>query len=207
MSQTRVMNPLSLGVIESGLNRVLRQDPDSPARLEPLIGKTICIDSWLKDDHSVFVTFSDDGIHLATDHPGTVDAEVCGGPFSFARAAMNPSDRSAFNDGSLQVEGDATLVQAFSDLLRYYRPNWQQRLSPLIGDALTWRIESSIDTLGRVRKRASEKTFTDGGDYLREEIRLAASRGSVEDFADAVDEIVADVDRLEQRIIRLESDS
>jgi ubiquinone biosynthesis protein UbiJ len=109
-----------------------------------------------------------------------------------------------FTDGTLSIDGDTGVVQAFADLFRLYRSDWPARLSPVIGEAATSRIESFLDYLEDWRRQAGTKLATDMGDYLREEKRLLASREAVREFTDAVDELVSDASRLEQRIGRIE---
>lgn len=185
------------------MNRVLRADPDTIVRLRPLNGRTLRIDSWLTDDLSVFVTFDEEGVRLADHFDGTIDASIRGGPLGFFRAAVNPGDRGIFNDGTLAISGDATLVQSFADLFRLYQCDWQQRVAPVIGDAATARIESLLEQLDATQHNVREKVITDAGDYLREEQRLLASHELVAQFADSVDELAADVERLQKRIERL----
>jgi ubiquinone biosynthesis protein UbiJ len=194
-----------LSLLESGINRVLAADPDSAARLEPMAGQTIRVDSWLLDDEiNVYVTFEPDGIRLTRTFNGEVQATVAAGPLGLLRGAVTPGDRSVFSDGTLVISGDATLVQSFADLFRNYRSDWQGRLSPLIGEAATWRLESMLEALGRWRHDAAKSLAADAGEYLREEARLLAGGDAVRAFCDDVDDIASDVARLEQRVARLE---
>jgi ubiquinone biosynthesis accessory factor UbiJ len=198
-----MISTTQLSVIEAGLNRMLKADPDTVARLRPLNGRTLRIDSWLADDFSVFVTFDEEGVRLADHFDNDVDASIKGSPLGFMRAALNPDDRRVFNDGTLAIFGEATLVQSFADLFRHYQYDWQQRVEPVIGDAATARIEVLLEQMATARHAVREKIVTDAGDYLREEQRLLASHDSVAAFADAVDELMADVERMQKRIERL----
>lgn len=198
------MADATLAVVEGVLNRILGEDPDSPARLRSVAGRTLRIDSWIMNDVSVYLTFTEEGIRLDREFTGEVAASLAGGPLSLLRGAVDHTDRRPFSDGTLEVEGDATLVKVFSDLFRLYAPDWQRRLSPLIGDALTWRIETLFEAIGKWRREAHAKFVEDAGDYLREEVRLLAGRVPVSAFSDQVDDLVSDAARLEQRIALLE---
>lgn len=199
-----MMQAAQLGLLESGINRILRADPDSAARLATLSGRTLRIDSWLHEDVSVYLTFNHEGIRLDSEFAGTPAATLAGGPVSLLRSALNPGNRGVFSDGTLQVTGDAAVVQGFADLLRLYQPDWQRHLSPIIGERLTWRVETMVDELRHWRGDMSAKMNEDAGDYLREETRLLASREAVGAFADDVDELASALARLQQRIERLE---
>ena len=142
-----MVSDTQLSLVEAALNRVLGADPDSAARLARLAGRTIRIDSWIVDEVSVYLTFSEDGISISRHFEGKVDASIRGGALGFARGAMNPGDRRVFTDGTLTIEGDTGVVQAFADVFRLFRSDWPSRVSPLIGDAATARIEALVDSL------------------------------------------------------------
>lgn len=192
-----------LDLVENAINRVLAADPDSPARLARLAGRRLRIDSYLAEDFAVTVHFDEDGLRLSEDDTD-VDAAIRGGPAGFLRAAANPSDRGVFHDGSLVVTGDAHLVEAAVGLLRHYRVDLAGKLSPLLGDTATGGIERLLDALRQGATDLRGKLVADGGDYLREESRLAASREALDALADAVDELRADTARLDKRIEALE---
>ncbi len=193
-----------LSVIEGVVNRVLAGDPDTPARLSRLAGRTVRVDSWLARDVSLYVTFDENLVHLDDTFDGEVDATISGGPLGFARAAADPANRDVFGDGTLSVSGDAMVVQAAAELFGRYRYDWQGRVEPVIGEAATARLESLLDRLEAWRGEVRAKVAADAGEYLREEKRLLATRESVASFGDAVDNLVSDVSRLQKRIELLE---
>ncbi len=198
--------PALLGLAERAINRLLHADPDAGQRLAPLIGRRIRFDSYLLSDHQVTVAFDEGGLRLDHGVEAEADATVSGGPAGLLRSALNPGDRSVFGDGTLRVSGDATLVQAFSELLSHYRPDWQGRVQTIAGDAVAARMENAVEALDRWRRQALRKAVVDGGEYLREERRLAVDAETVSGFADRVDDLAADLARLEQRVARLETE-
>ncbi len=194
-----------LGLLERSLNRLLRADPDAGHRLAPLRGRSIRVDTYLVSEHRFVVRFEDDGIRLDADPREEPDAVIHGGPAGLLRSALNPGERAVFSDGTLRVSGDATLVQAFSELVGHYRPDWQGRLQEIAGEAVAGRVESAVEALDRWRREAARKVVMDTGEYLREERRLAVDAEAVSQFSDQVDDLVGDLERLEQRVARLET--
>ncbi len=196
--------PIPLNVVESVVNRILAGDPDSARRLARVAGRTVRFDAHLGRDISVYATFHAEGVRLDQHVDGDVHAVIAGGPLGLVRAASDPGSRDVFTDGTIDVSGDALLVQSVADLVRRYRYDWQARVQPLIGEAATARLESLFEGLGEWSDHARGKFAADAGDFLREERELLASREAVAAFADDVDSLGADVARLEKRIDRLE---
>ncbi len=197
------MSPLQLSLLEGLLNRLLQADPDSQSRLRSLEEKCIRVETYLVSDHSVYICFDSDGICLNEVWENEPDAVISGGPAGFLRSATNASDRSLFSDGTLRVDGDVALVQQFADLFRLYQPDWQDALSPIFGEVLTGQFEALLEDLKARRESTTGEFVRFSGDFLTEEQEILANQVAVDEFADAVDELVADFSRLEQRIERL----
>lgn len=195
--------PIPLNVLETVVNRILSGDPDSRARLARVAGRTVRIDAHLDRDVSVYATFDLEGVRLRETFDGEVHATIAGGPLGFARAACDPGRRDVFTDGTIDVSGDALLAQSVTELFRRYRYDWQAHAQPLVGEAATARLETLLEDVARWGDDARAKLAADAGEFLREERELLASRAAVADFADAVDTLRSDVERLEKRIERL----
>ncbi len=111
---------------------------------------------------------------------------------------------TAVRDGSLALSGDPQLAQKFQRLLHYARPDIEEELSSVVGDAAAHRIGEFARGLGQWTREA---TATMGGnirEFLQEESRDVPSRYEVERFNSQVSELRDDVDRLAARLRRLE---
>lgn len=196
--------PLRFDVLESMLNRALAADPDAAARLAGLAGKTIAFESFALTDWRVALTFDDGRVRLERPLGREPDVTISGGPFSLLGSALAPLDRAPFGDGRVTVSGDETLALALSESIAHYEPDWQEPVSAVLGDPLTWWLERALASLREWSREMRRKLERDLGDYLREERRALASEVAVERFVEGVDELVADLDRLERRIGKLE---
>ncbi len=132
------------------------------------------------------------------------DPDVCieGSLLTLARMAGN-SDANAIRDGSLALTGNAETAQAFSELLAAARPDLEEGMSTIVGDAAA----HSLGQVGRgLRRWARDARTTMGAnirEYLQEESRDLPSRFEVERFAAQLGTLRDDVDRLAARISRL----
>ncbi len=68
---------------------------------------------------------------------------------------------------------------------------------------MTGQFEALLEDLKTWRESTAGEFVRFSGDFLTEEQEILANRVAVDEFADAVDDLVADVSRLEQRIERL----
>ncbi|MFT5113224.1 MAG: ubiquinone biosynthesis protein UbiJ [Parasphingorhabdus sp.] len=192
--------------IERVMNSALGTDPDSQQRLQQLNGKTLAIQLESLTSHSFILSFQQAEIQLeSVSEISDCDATIIGGPFGFLRGMGQPADRRIFSDGGLQVEGDIHVVQQCADLVAAFEPDWQERLSTVIGDVATYRLETVIKAIQSWLAEFRSKAVVDSADYLREEVRILAPGPRVGVFVDNIDELVASVDRLEAKIDRLEN--
>ena len=192
-------------LLEKALNTVIRMDPDTLARLDPLKSKNLAVEFQLLTEHRFLFGFTETRVSVSSeDHDTLADATVKGGPAGFLRGVLNPTDRSIFTDGGLQVEGDIHVVQACADLVVAFDPDWQEKVSPILGDVATYRLEQVLSHFQKWAADAHNKARADSGDYLKEEARILAPGPRVQKFSDDVDHLVADLDRIVARIDRLE---
>lgn len=192
-------------VVQKAINALLASDPDMLPKVQALQGKRIEVAIDLISEHCWLLEF-DQGTILVFDNQvtGQADARMRGGLFGFLRGAARPGDRSVFSDGGLEVSGDVRLVQDFAELIANLKPDWPEKVAPVLGDQVTYRLEQVVMILGRWRQDLRNKIDTDTGDYFREEARLLAPQRCVNEFSDDVDELVAAVERLEMRVNRLQ---
>ncbi|HKS53688.1 MAG TPA: SCP2 sterol-binding domain-containing protein, partial [Steroidobacteraceae bacterium] len=137
------------------------------------------------------------------DHEGTPDATLSGSPLSLMRLA-GPAPEAALRGGSVHIEGDAEIAQAFSELLKQAQPDLEEELSRVIGDVAAHQVGNAARSALGFGRRAID-TFTQNvAEYLQEEGRDVPSRTEAEEFLQGVDKLRDDADRLEARLKLLE---
>ncbi len=152
---------------------------------------------------TAYFTVNEDSIALADATENNPDICITGSLLTLARMAGS-GDAGAIRDGSLELIGDAETAQAFQELLSAAKPDLEESLSTIVGDA-------AAHSLGRfsrgVRRWARDARSTMGAnirEYLQEESRDVPSRYEVERFAADVGGLRDDVERLAARIKRLQ---
>lgn len=201
------MDPLEslLRPVTNILNRNIRESTPARELCRKLDGKTIAVrvrDTAL----AMYFVINDEVIQLRSESESEPDVVLTGSLLTLARMAApgsNGTDGAVLRDGAIDLTGDAYTAQAFQELLRLAKPDFEEELSGIIGDTAA---HHAGEFARGVRDWAVEARATIGSnirEYLQEEGRQVPSRHEVEKFAAAVDTLRDDVARLEARLNRL----
>jgi len=114
------------------------------------------------------------------------------------------ADGNAPGNG-VRIEGDAEAAARFRELLREARPDPEDELARLIGDAPARGVarlaRAGLGWMARGRRALGDNLV----EYLTEERRALVGRGELEEFLLEVDRVRDAADRIEARLRRLES--
>lgn len=197
------MNPLE-GVLRP-ITRILNRNigETTPARdlCERLDGTTVAVrvrDTAL----AMYFEIGDGVIALATDSDADADISITGSLLTLARMAGSGGEK-ALQDGTLEITGDVRTAKAFQELLDCAKPDIEEELSLLIGDAAAHRLGNFARGVGSWSRDARATMGSNIREFLQEESRDLPSRYEVERFTEQLDALRDDVARLEARFDRL----
>ena len=197
---------LPAGVIsglESVINRYLRLDPDTAARMAALTGHCIGIDLQGLDLH-LFIYPGAQGIQLRDHIDGEPDTILQGTPLGMARLGLGKSTEKTLFSGAVSIAGDVETGQAFKAVLDAMDIDWEEQLSMLTGDVIAHQLSNTAKRTSQAFRHSRHTLEKDIGEYLQEELRVLPSRIETENFSAAVTRINIDTDRLAARIKRLQ---
>lgn len=190
-----------LFLTQEAVNRILRLDPDTLARLGELDGKCILVRlAGAGGDLEFFLFPSAAGLRLRATHDGAPDVTLRGDVPVFARLVLG---RGAARAGELQISGDIELGQHFQRLLKQIDLDWEEQAARVVGDVAAHRLGRMVRGLRNWARQSRTYLEQDAREYLVEESRLLPRRDAVERFLRAVDRLRLDADRLEKRVGRL----
>ncbi len=185
--------------LEIAINRVLRLDPDTLARLGELDGKCIAVHLARAGSDAEFFLFpSAGGFRLRTTPDGVPDVTIRGGVPVFARLLFGGNGTS--RAGELQISGDIELGQHFQRLLKQIDLDWEEQAARVVGDVAAHQLGRAARGLRDWALQSRAYLEQDAREYLTEESRLLPRREAVEQFLRGVDTLRADTDRLEKRL-------
>lgn len=185
--------------VELLLNFALEMDAETTEGLRELAGKRIDLNmpdlgvSWRLQPQSsgcIRVTAIDEEpAELSITAHSTTLLETLG-------SNTSPIDR-------LAVRGDVELLKKMERLVRGYRPDVEDRLAGIIGDAAAHQACRLGRETGTLTVRVARKLIADLGAHLKDN-ELAPGNAEVTDFIDAVDRLRNRVSRLSERVRELE---
>lgn len=187
-------------LIEAGINRALRLDPDAVRRLGELDGKVILLEVAAEDGPLRFYVLPNaDGLRVLRECDRMPDVTISGTPSVFLRQlTRGPSVSEA-----LVIRGDIDLGQRFQRTLSQLRPDWEEGLAGFLGDIAAHQVARALRGLHEWGNRAAGTLGRDSAEYLKEEVFVVAQPERVQEFLREVDRLRADTDRLEKRVQRL----
>ncbi len=198
------MNPLEavLQPVASVLNRNIRETTPARELCDKLDGAVVAVRVRGTGLATWFVI--DDGeLRLTTDCADEPDVVISGSLLTLARMSGD-AGLEALRNGSLELTGDTHKAERFQRLLALARPDVEEELSGVIGDAAAHRLGEVARSIAAWGRDARATMGANVREYLQEERRDVPSRYEVERFGAEVDTLRDDVDRLEARIARLQ---
>jgi ubiquinone biosynthesis protein UbiJ len=180
------------------LNRQIAMTTAARELCKKLAGRVIAVrvrDSGL----AMYFHVDEAGIRLSGNYDGEPDVVVAGSLMTLAGMA-GQSGESAVREGRVEVSGDAEIAQTFQRLLRHGRPDLEEELSTLVGDAAAHGIGQLVRSVRDWGREAGSTLQQNLGEYLQEESRALPSRYEAERFRREVEALRDDVARLEARL-------
>ena len=197
------MSPLEtlLRPVARLLNRNIEESTPARELCRRLAGKVVAI--RVRDTALVmYVVIGDESLALATEPDAEPDIVITGTPLTLARMTGR-AGATAIRDGLLDVTGDVDAAQDFHRLLALAKPDIEEELSHVVGDAAANRLGEIARGVRRWDRETRSTMRGNIREYLQEESRDLPTRYEVERFARDVDTLRDDVERLAARMDRL----
>jgi ubiquinone biosynthesis protein UbiJ len=185
--------------LESVFDRVLGLDPEWQESLAPLLGRTVAVrvepyGPWLT------LRITPEGVRTVHEGEGSSDLRLSGSLAALLDAARGGGSMPS----GLTVNGDLGLLQAVRRHLGRLELDWEEALARPLGDVAGRQVARALRVGFQWGREASDALARDMVEYLGEEAGLAVTRWPVERFLEQVDTLRDDVERVAQRIERLE---
>jgi len=208
-----------LDALNAAAGEILSLDPDGRRRLAGLQGKVLCIEVTAPD-MQLYMLPSAAGIEFrgALDGDAAADVTISGSAWALANLARagragGGANRAttAANTGAqeknrqrVSVRGDAELGQAFRKIIAELDLDWEELLARRIGDTAARKAGNALRQLGGWAEESFQFARENAADYLTEEKRVFVTCAALRRFDRALDQTRADVDRLAQRVQRIQ---
>ena len=194
-------NSSALKLINDALTKVIRSDPESQTLLCALDGKIfqvaihlpIRINIWLKIDAGAILL-------SLTAFDDSADATFTGSAFAFLRLL---STDSTTKEVGITLDGDTNAAEHLFSGLKKLHIDWEEFIAKRIGDELTYSILSPLKAIVNWKKNSMAEFAETMAEYVKYEANHLPSTPEVSLFVHDVDQLNADLGRLEAKIARL----
>lgn len=193
-----------INILQGAFNNLLASDPCSSQRLAQHAGKSVGFD-LLGTPLKLLAGITAQGVRVTS---GSLDQANCvlrGSPIALARYLnaknVNPSTNAALG---VEIDGDLEFAGQVSKVFRQLNIDWEEIFSGITGDFTAHHINRALSSLatgfGKARRSARQNL-----EYvLNERLEQVVHKDEAEGFYRQVDELAADVDKLELRINTLQ---
>jgi ubiquinone biosynthesis protein UbiJ len=189
--------------LEHALNQVIALDPEAARHLEPLRGRSLCLQlQGLNIDLYLIGPAPSDSaarLSVALDSHQPVDTTISGSPSALLAMAVPAWRRPG---SGVRIEGDVGVAQAIEGLMRRLDPDWETLCVDSLGVVVghqAWRLLRSSLTAGRDLGGVAADQV---GHFLREESDWLVSQQDGQQFSRSVDQLREATDRLEAALRR-----
>ena len=188
-----------LAGIEKLLNRSLPRSPRAQALAVALAGRSMAVE--MTGAGAVVVSSTGERIRIERSTGAAADASISAGPFSLLALAAGASQPLPQTGAS--ISGDSDVAQKFSELLGLLRPDPEEELALLVGDAPAHHLGRLARAAAGFAQHAARTAVTNVAEYLAHERRDLVPRSEARQLLDGVDALRDDVDRFEARLEHL----
>lgn len=196
-------NSLLASIMTSAIQKLIKYDREAAKKIKPFAGKKVKINIQPIDQSIVFL-LKEDNIEVSTDNNIEVDTTITGKPS--ALFAMSTNQHIPGLDGVV-INGDATTGQFMADFLKQLSPDWEEAWCDLLGEIPGYHVSKFLKSLSEAGKSFAQSMKSSTQEYLLEESRELVHPDEMEAFLDQVDDLNADVVRLERKINQLQNNA
>ncbi len=186
------------------VNRTLAETTPARAIAADLDGKSFVV--RVRRSALVVCLLVEDGrLAVSTLPPEDPDVVVEGPVSGLVRLALAGDDIAALSDSGVTLSGRPDLAQKFQRLLRLTKPDPEEELSGIVGDAVAHQVMTTLRSTADWGQRTAEIFSLNVREFLQEEQRDIPSRYEMNRFRNDVDTLRDDVERAEARLKAIEA--
>lgn len=193
---------LFLPALETIVNRALKADPDSLAKITSIKNQVIEINCT--DWNMVFyIAPHSQGLQFYKKAPGEINTIVRGTLNNFLHIFIKGADTKTIFNYPIDIEGNTHTIEVLRDAFKNLDIDFEERLSHFLGDEIAHKLCLHLKTAKNTLKKSAENITDQTKDYIHYEARNLISTKQVEKFYANVAKLRDDVERTEARILQL----
>lgn len=193
--------PLVTAVIETGLNTLIKDDPELGRRLARLKGQVIQVN--LKEINKTLTFVFSQQIDVLANYEGQPDCYLSLNLSVLPELRDQANITKLIKQDKLVLEGDIQLAQKFSQLMTDCKPDIEEWLSRVTGDVVAHNVVQGVNSIGEFIKTQALKKQNHLGQVITEEWQLTPAPLEIAHFCDQVDDVKSHAARIEAKLNQL----
>ena len=196
------LEPFVTGVMETGLNTLLKESPESKVALLRLKGKIIHV--HLNEVHKdLYFVFSQQQVDILSKFEGKADCYLALNLSVLPQLREQNNITQLIKQDKLVLEGDLNLAQQFSALLQELKPDVEEKLSQYTGDIVAHTLVSGVKNSACWVKKQITRQTRHAAEVLTEEWKITPAPLEIAHFCDQVSDVENQLAKLDERLTRL----
>lgn len=183
-------------LLNKAINRAIQYDPKAKKTLKPHIGKRVAIDIQPMGPN-LHLHITENGIDVTGAQEIKADTTITGKPT--ALFAMASNQHIAGLD-QVEIIGDAGLGQFMADFLKNLDPDHEEALCDIFGETTGYHLSQALQKVRHHGQQFGDSLKRNIHDFLVHEDRSLIAPAEMEQFLDDVDDLHADVVRIERQV-------
>jgi ubiquinone biosynthesis protein UbiJ len=190
-------------MLESGINRVLAMDENTPNRLQRLDDRMLQLDIE-GIGITLYFAFNRQQVEVGTQSEFEPDTVISGSPMALFSMAM-PDEAGYWGtpESRVSISGDANLARDLERLFSRLDPDWEGRLSRLFGDVWGHQLAAGLRAGADQLKTSAGSAGEMVSEYLQSRESPVTRSEEFGEFAAAVEETREAVEAAEARLNKL----
>ena len=198
---------------EELLNRVLAKDPHLQSQLVKFAGKSlqinvhppgIMVTALLEKGRIRLLSTETELLNIQ------ITASISGNVSQLLPLILEKHDNRPLSNPALAITGDASFIQELHASLSNLDIDWEDFLTPLLGNLLTNELSHMSNDIRNWSKQARVNMRRNVNEYLTEEEHIFPKKEQLDDFSEELDYLKIRIDRinakasiLDQKLIKL----
>ncbi|MGR6860287.1 ubiquinone biosynthesis accessory factor UbiJ [Aliivibrio salmonicida] len=196
------LEPFVTGVMETGLNTLLKESPESKTALLRLKGKIIHV-HLNEVNKDLYFVFSQQQVDILSKFEGKADCYLALNLSVLPQLRDQNNITQLIKQDKLVLEGDLKLAQQFSGLLEELKPDVEEKLSQYTGDIVAHTLVSGVKSSACWVKKQITRQTRHAAEVLTEEWKITPAPLEIAHFCDQVSDVEVQLAELESRLTRL----
>lgn len=196
------LEPFVTGVMETGLNTLLKESPESKTALLRLKGKIIHV-HLNEVNKDLYFVFSQQQVDILSKFEGKADCYLALNLSVLPQLREQNNITQLIKQDKLVLEGDLNLAQQFSALLQELKPDVEEKLSQYTGDIVAHTLVSGVKNSACWVKKQITRQTRHAAEVLTEEWKITPAPLEIAHFCDQVSDVENQLAKLDERLTRL----